>query len=139
MRKTDILTKSDRKRILFLAPSMRGGGSERVLTILLRHIDRNRFLPILGLLRKEGPFVSKLPEDVEVRDLQAKSTRYHNEIERKKQISKKRYIVEQYFGLSHLYDNAYRARFTTILKNLWDTMCRQMAFNIFRGSKLVPA
>ena len=76
VRETDILTKSDRKRILFLAPSMRGGGSERVLTILIRHIDRNRFLPILGLLRKEGPFVSKLPEDVEVRDLLAKRTRY---------------------------------------------------------------
>jgi len=59
------------------------------------------------------------------------------EIERNKRISKKRYIVEQYFGLSHLHDGAYRARFTTILKNIWDTMCRQMAFNIFRGSKLL--
>ena len=47
------------------------------------------------------------------------------EIERNKKISKKRYIVEQYFGLSHMYDGAYRARFTTILKNIWDTMCRQ--------------
>ena len=46
------------------------------------------------------------------------------EIERNKKISKKRYIVEQYFGLSHMYDGAYRARFTTILKNIWDTMCR---------------
>jgi len=67
--------------------------------------------------------------------------------------------VEQYFGLSHLHDGrrpparrslrpgglveasgserAYRARFTTILKNIWDTMCRQMAFNMFRGSKLL--
>jgi len=53
------------------------------------------------------------------------------------QISKKRYIVEQYFGLSHLHDGAYRARFTTILKNIWDTMCRQMVFNVFRGSKLL--
>ena len=61
------------------------------------------------------------------------------EIERNKKISKKRYIVEQYFGLSHLHDCAYRARFTTIVKNIWDTMCRQMAFNIFRGSKLVVA
>ena len=26
------------------------------------------------------------------------------EIERNKRISKKRYIVEQYFGLSHMYD-----------------------------------
>jgi transposase, IS5 family len=61
------------------------------------------------------------------------------EIKRNKKISKKRYIVEQYFGLSHLHDGAYRARFTTILKNLWDTMCRQMAFNIRRGTKLIPA
>jgi len=59
------------------------------------------------------------------------------EIERNKKISKKRYIVEQYFGLSHLHDGAYRARFTTIVKNTWDTMCRQMAFNINRGAKLV--
>ena len=59
------------------------------------------------------------------------------EIERNKRISKKRYIVEQYFGLSHLHDGAYRARFTTILKNIWDTMCRQMAFNISRCSKLL--
>jgi IS5 family transposase len=59
------------------------------------------------------------------------------EIEKYKRISKKRYIVEQYFGLSHLHDGAYRARFTTILKNIWDTMCRQMAFTMFRGSKLL--
>jgi len=65
----------------------------------------------------------------------AKLTVY--EKERNRKISKKRYIVEQYFGLSHMYDGAYRARFTTILKNIWDTMCRQMAFNIFRGSKLL--
>jgi len=71
------------------------------------------------------------------------------EIDRNRKISKKRYIVEQYFGLSHLHDGAYRARFTTILKNIWDTMCRQtcpvkcvayftgVSFNIFRGSKLL--
>jgi IS5 family transposase len=59
------------------------------------------------------------------------------EIERNKKISKKRYIVEQYFGLSHLHDGAYRARFTTTVKNIWDTMCRQTAFNINRGAKLV--
>lgn len=59
------------------------------------------------------------------------------EIERNRAISKKRYIVEQYFGLSHLHDGAHRARFTTIMKNIWDAMCRQMAFNLFRGSKLL--
>lgn len=61
------------------------------------------------------------------------------EIERNKKISKKRYIVEQYFGLSYLNDGAYRARFTTIMKNIWDAMCRQMAFNLFRGSKILAA
>jgi IS5 family transposase len=59
------------------------------------------------------------------------------EIERNRKISKKRYIVEQYFGLSHLYHGAYRARFTVMMKNIWDAMCRQMAFNLFRGSKLL--
>ena len=59
------------------------------------------------------------------------------EIERNRKISKKRYIVEQYFGLSHLYHGASRARFTVMMKNIWDAMCRQMAFNLFRGSKLI--
>ena len=61
------------------------------------------------------------------------------EIARNKKISKKRYIVEQYFGLSHLNDGANKARFTTIVKNTWDAMCRQMAYNLFRGSKILAA
>lgn len=67
----------------------------------------------------------------------AKLTEY--EIERNKGISKKRYIVEQYFGLSHLHQGAHRARFTTIIKNAIDAKIRQMAFNLFRGSKIVLA
>ena len=65
----------------------------------------------------------------------AKLTEY--EKQRNKHISKKRYIVEQYFGLSHLHDKAKRARFTTIIKNTIDTMFRQAAFNLNRGSKLL--
>jgi len=71
------------------------------------------------------------------------------EIERNEQISKKQYRVEQYFGLSHLHDMTCRARFTKLVKNLWDSMCRQtcavkcaayftgMAFNLTRGSKIL--
>ena len=59
------------------------------------------------------------------------------EKERNKQIAKKRYIVEQYFGLSHLHNGAFRARFTRIIKNLIEVMCRQMAFNITRGVKIL--
>jgi IS5 family transposase len=64
----------------------------------------------------------------------AKLTTY--EKERNKKISKVRYIVEQYFGLSHLHDNGQKARFTTIAKNNIDIWFRQVAFNIKRGLKL---
>jgi len=59
------------------------------------------------------------------------------EIARNKAISKVRYIVEQYFGLSHLYNKAYRARFPKLIKNALDALFRQMAFNLFRASKIL--
>ena len=62
-----------------------------------------------------------------------------DEKERNKRISKKRYIVEQYFGLSHLHNGAFRARFTRITKNLIDILFRQMAFNLFRGGRIFGA
>ena len=49
-----------------------------------------------------------------------------------------RYIVEQYFGISHLHDKAKRARFTTIMKNNLDAWFRQAAFNVFKGMKILP-
>ena len=67
----------------------------------------------------------------------AKLTSY--EKERNKKISKVRYIVEQYFGLSHLHDGAKRARFTTTVKNKFDCWYRQAAYNIIRGLKILGA
>jgi len=55
-----------------------------------------------------------------------------NEIKVNKAISKIRYIVEQYFGLSHLHNNAFRARFTRLIKNAQDALFRQMVFNLLR-------
>jgi len=65
----------------------------------------------------------------------AKLTEY--EKERNKKISKVRYIVEQYFGLSHLHDGAKRARFPDIVKNKFDCWFRQSAYNISRGLKIL--
>lgn len=59
------------------------------------------------------------------------------EKDRNKAISKVRYIVEQYFGISHLHNNAFRARFTRLIKNAIDTLFRQMAFNLLRGTKVL--
>ena len=41
----------ERKKVLFLLPSLTGGGAERVFTTLLRHLDRTRFEPHLALLQ----------------------------------------------------------------------------------------
>ena len=59
------------------------------------------------------------------------------EIERNKKISKFRYIVEQYFGISHLKDNAKRARFPQIAKNKFDCWYRQAAYNISKGLRIL--
>ena len=59
------------------------------------------------------------------------------EIQRNKLISKIRYIVEQYFGISHLHARAKRDRFTTLIKNKFDAWFRQAAFNIARGMKIL--
>jgi hypothetical protein len=44
-----------------------------------------------------------------------------------------------WLGLSHLYNNAFRARFTRLAKNAIDALFRQMAFNLFRGEKIFGA
>ena len=58
---------------------------------------------------------------------------------RNKAISKIRYIVEQYFGLSQLHNGADRARFPEMIINAMDALFRQMAFNLFRASKILRA
>lgn len=58
------------------------------------------------------------------------------EIERNKKISKVRYIVEQYFDISHLKDEAKRARFPSINRNNFDCWMRQAAYNIFKSLKI---
>jgi len=55
---------------------MRGGGSERFLTILIRNLDKSLFVPILALVEKEGSLIDELPQDIEVIDLKAVKVRY---------------------------------------------------------------
>ena len=55
------------------------------------------------------------------------------EIERNKKISKIRYKIEQYFGVTALHQGASRARFTTLAREGWDRMCQVIAFNMKRS------
>lgn len=66
----------NRRRILFLLPSLRGGGAERAVVILLRHLDRSRFEPHLALLDSTGPYLNELPDDLTVHHLGARRVRY---------------------------------------------------------------
>ena len=49
--------KSARRRVLFLMPTLGGGGAERVIVTLLRHLDRSRFEPHLALVEAVGPYL----------------------------------------------------------------------------------
>ncbi len=68
-----------RKKIMFIMPSLTGGGAERVMLTLIKHIDKKKFLPVFVLMKKEGRFVNvveTLPKEVEVIDLDASQARY---------------------------------------------------------------
>ena len=66
----------ERKRILFLLPSLTGGGAERVFTTLLRHLDRTRFEQHLALLQATGAYMEDIPQDVSIHDLKVSRVRY---------------------------------------------------------------
>ena len=67
-----------RKKILFLVPSFAGGigGAERVITILLRHLDHSRFECHLALLGKGTAFLDYVPREVTVHHLGVSRMRY---------------------------------------------------------------
>ncbi len=67
---------SGRKKVLFLIPTLVGGGAERVFSILLRHLDRSCFEPHLAVLQAQGPYMSDIPEDVVIYDLNVSRARY---------------------------------------------------------------
>ena len=63
--------------ILFLIPSLHGGGAERVITTLLQNLDRSSFKLTLALVdTKEAVFLKAVPTDVEFIDLNCQRVRY---------------------------------------------------------------
>ncbi len=57
------------KQVLFFRPTLGEGGADRVQVALLRRLDRSRMRATLVLLRREGPFVSDVPPDVDIIEL----------------------------------------------------------------------
>lgn len=54
------------KRVLFVIPSLAGGGAEKVILHILKYIDRNKFKPHLILFEKTGELLHDLPSDIKV-------------------------------------------------------------------------
>lgn len=63
-------------QVLFIIPSMHGGGSERVVSHLLKNINPEKFDLTLVLIKKEGIFVKDIPNHIKVIDLGFSRTRY---------------------------------------------------------------
>lgn len=66
----------ERQKVLFLVPSLAGGGAERVFSLLLRHLDRKQFELHLAALSAGGEYMDAIPADVIVHDLKISRVRY---------------------------------------------------------------
>lgn len=66
---------SKKIKILFIVPSLRGGGAERVVSILLQYLDTTKFDLTLVLLQKEGKFLNDIPDYIKIIDLKSKRVR----------------------------------------------------------------
>lgn len=64
-------------RALFLIPTLTGGGAERVVLTLLKHLDRSRIQPTLAVVdTRAAAFLANVPEDIEFIDLGCTRVRY---------------------------------------------------------------
>ena len=70
-------SKVNKKKVLFLIPTLCGGGAERVIVTLLKHLDRAKFKLTLAVVdTRNAVFLEHLPKDVELIDLDYRMVRY---------------------------------------------------------------
>lgn len=58
-----------KKKILFVAPNLKAGGAEKVLTKIINNFNLEEYIVKLVLLKKEGSLLSSLNKEIEVTDL----------------------------------------------------------------------
>lgn len=61
-----------KKKVLFIIPRLSIGGAQKVVSILLKHLDRNRFDLVLCVLEEQGEYMASLSADVQIISLQVK-------------------------------------------------------------------
>lgn len=65
-----------KKKVCFIIPDLEGGGAERVLLTLLKHIDKNQFEVELLTFKDRGVYLNQLPSDVKYESLHLKRVRF---------------------------------------------------------------
>jgi glycosyltransferase involved in cell wall biosynthesis len=63
-------------RVLFVLPSLSGGGAERAVLRLLEHLPRSRVEPQLALVARRGERLEEVPGDVVLHDLRTGRVRW---------------------------------------------------------------
>lgn len=58
-----------KKTIIFILPDLETGGAERIVSTIANHLPREKFIPKILLLRKEGGYLKILKNDIEIIDL----------------------------------------------------------------------
>ena len=62
--------------ILFVLADLEVGGAQRVILTVIRHLDRQRFVPHLVIAGKQGPLRREIPDNIPVHDLKVSRVRY---------------------------------------------------------------
>jgi glycosyltransferase involved in cell wall biosynthesis len=78
-----------KSNLMFVIHSLSGGGAERVMINLLKHLDRTKYRLTLALLNPGGEYFSDLPDDVELtklRDYRGKRFFFHRIFDLRKAI-----------------------------------------------------
>lgn len=60
------MNKNKWKKILFVIPALAGGGAERVLVLLAKYLDRNRFKPVLVVFNVQNVYQQEWCSDVPI-------------------------------------------------------------------------
>jgi glycosyltransferase involved in cell wall biosynthesis len=63
-------------KLMLIVPSMNGGGSEKVMSILANNLDRSKFDITLVLLKKEGKYLNDLKNNINLIFLDSPQIRY---------------------------------------------------------------
>lgn len=67
---------TQKKSILFILPDLNGGGAQRVVTLLIKHIDKKKYRPLVLMMKREGELLSELPSEIPVFALHASKARH---------------------------------------------------------------